>query len=54
MSYINIKYFSLITRCTDCNKLLTPTTYGTISDQLYCKNHYEQRFRIHGNYSSGF
>lgn len=41
-------------RCSDCSTLLSPATYACHDDTLYCKTHYQQRYKIGGNYTLGF
>lgn len=41
-------------RCATCNTKLTARTYAKASGNVYCKAHYDQHFKLKGNYTGGF
>jgi formylmethanofuran dehydrogenase subunit E len=41
-------------RCEVCHGQLRADTFATVDGRFFCKPHYEQAFKVAGNYSSGF
>ena len=41
-------------KCATCNTKLTPRTYAKANGNVYCKSHYDQHFKLKGNYTGGF
>lgn len=41
-------------RCGVCKTLLRADTFTTVDGKFYCKPHYEQQFKLAGNYSALF
>jgi len=41
-------------KCGKCSKKLELGTYASVDGQYYCKPHYQELFKLKGNYTEGF
>jgi len=41
-------------RCSHCNRTLSTGNYASANGKLFCKPHFQQLFKLKGNYSEGF
>eukprot|EP00761_Pharyngomonas_kirbyi_P002198 gb/GECH01002202.1/.p1 GENE.gb/GECH01002202.1/~~gb/GECH01002202.1/.p1 ORF type:complete len:103 (+),score=17.92 gb/GECH01002202.1/:1-309(+) len=41
-------------KCAECNKTLSASNYAALQGKYYCKPHFQQLFRLKGNYHEGF
>ena len=40
-------------KCEVCKGQLRSDTFASVDGHFYCKPHYEQQYKVAGNYSSG-
>ncbi|PIN27222.1 Regulatory protein MLP [Handroanthus impetiginosus] len=52
MSADGVSYHKSCFKCTHCNGRLAMSNYSAVDGQLYCKPHFEQRFRETGSFTS--
>ncbi|XP_078581184.1 uncharacterized protein LOC144864732 [Branchiostoma floridae x Branchiostoma japonicum] len=47
-------YHNTCFKCAECNRTLRVGTYASIDGAIYCKPHFQQLFKLKGNYDEGF
>jgi len=50
----NKTYHKTCFKCSVCKSILRMGNFTFHHEQLYCKNHFKQLFKIKGNYDEGF
>ncbi|PIK55318.1 hypothetical protein BSL78_07790 [Apostichopus japonicus] len=43
-------YHKTCFRCAECKKVLNLGTFAQLNSVTFCKPHFKQRFKLHGNY----